>query len=111
MGIPTSRNPDTPEGLVSRLSIGIHRILAELPHSTELELKKPRRKRMDSGRASMLELLRGTPDKLRSPPALPTTMSHRGRCLRSMTLEAYDGRYLFISGCPWACGDPGSLLR
>jgi hypothetical protein len=38
MGIPTSWNPDTPEGLKSRLSVGIHKIPAELPHSTEPEL-------------------------------------------------------------------------
>jgi hypothetical protein len=39
-GIPTSRNPNTPEGLESRLSVGIHRIPAELPHSTEPEPRK-----------------------------------------------------------------------
>jgi hypothetical protein len=39
MSIPTSQNPDTPEGLESRFSIGIHRIPAELPHLTKLELK------------------------------------------------------------------------
>jgi hypothetical protein len=32
----TSQNPDTPEGLKSRLSVRIHRIPEELPHSTEL---------------------------------------------------------------------------
>jgi hypothetical protein len=42
MGIPTSQNPDIPEGLESRLSVRIHRILTELPHSTELELEKLR---------------------------------------------------------------------
>jgi hypothetical protein len=41
MGISTSRNPDTPEGLDSRLSIGIRRIPVELSHSTKLELRKP----------------------------------------------------------------------
>jgi hypothetical protein len=55
MGVSTSRNPDTPEGLKSQLSIGIHRISIELPHSTELELGKLRRTRMDSYRASTLE--------------------------------------------------------
>jgi hypothetical protein len=59
MGIPTSRIPDTPKGLKSRLPIGIHRISTELPHSTEPELKKLRRTRTDYGRASALELLRG----------------------------------------------------
>jgi hypothetical protein len=61
VGILTSRDPDTPEGLESRLSIRIRRILVELQHSTELELKKPRWTRMDSGRASALELLWGLP--------------------------------------------------
>jgi hypothetical protein len=55
----TSQNPDTPEGLKSRLSVRIHRIPEELPHSTELELRNLRRSRMDSGRASTLELPRG----------------------------------------------------
>jgi hypothetical protein len=59
MGIPTSQNPDTPEGLESRLSIGIHRILTELPHSTEIELERRRRIRIDSSGASTLELLQG----------------------------------------------------
>jgi hypothetical protein len=59
MGISTSRDPDTPEGLESWLSVGIHRILTELPHSTELELEKLRQTWMDSSRASMLKLLRG----------------------------------------------------
>jgi hypothetical protein len=40
VGIPTNRNPDTPEGLESRLFVGIHGFLAELSHSTELELGK-----------------------------------------------------------------------
>jgi hypothetical protein len=38
-GIPTTQNPDGPEGLESGLSIRIHRILAELSHSTEPELR------------------------------------------------------------------------
>jgi hypothetical protein len=61
MGIPTSRNPDTPEELESRLPVGIRRIPAELPHSTKPELRKLHRTQMDSGRASALELLRGLP--------------------------------------------------
>jgi hypothetical protein len=40
VGILTSRDPDTPEALKSWLSVGIHRILIELPHSTKLELRK-----------------------------------------------------------------------
>jgi hypothetical protein len=62
-GIATSQNPDTPDGLESWLSIKIHRIPAELSHSTKLELGKLRRTRTDSGRASALELLQ---------PAAPT---------------------------------------
>jgi hypothetical protein len=57
MSIPTSRNPDTLEGLETQLSIGSRRILAELPHSTEPELGKLRQTRTDSSRASMFELL------------------------------------------------------
>jgi hypothetical protein len=59
MGILTSQDPGTPEGLESRLSVRIRRFAGELPHSTELELRKLPRSRMDSGRASVLELLRG----------------------------------------------------
>ena len=61
MGIPTSRNPNTPEGLESRLSVGIHRIPLELPHLTELEPGNIHRTRMDSGRVSALELFQGLP--------------------------------------------------
>jgi hypothetical protein len=57
MGIPKRQNPDTPEGLKSRLSVGIRRISAELPHSNELEPGNLRRTRTDSDRASALELL------------------------------------------------------
>jgi hypothetical protein len=41
MGIPTSWNPDTPKGLEQRLSVGIHRILVEFPHSRKLEPRNP----------------------------------------------------------------------
>jgi hypothetical protein len=57
MGIPTSRDLNTPEGLEGCLSVGIHRILAELPHSIELELRKLHQIRTDSSRDSTLELL------------------------------------------------------
>jgi hypothetical protein len=60
-GIPTSQNPDTLEGLENRLSVGIHRIPIELPHSTKPELRKLRQTRTDSDRASTLELLWGLP--------------------------------------------------
>jgi hypothetical protein len=78
VGIPTSRGPDTPEGLESWLSIRILRILrilTELPHSTELELRKLHRTQIDSSRASAFELLQGLPTRwevLRpSEPHLP----------------------------------------
>jgi hypothetical protein len=61
MGIPTSWNPDTLEGLEGQLSVRIHRIPAELPHLIELELRKLCRTQKYSIRASMLELLRGLP--------------------------------------------------
>jgi hypothetical protein len=57
VGIPTSQDPDTLEGLESQLSVRIRIIPTELPHLTELELEKLHRTRMDSGRASALELL------------------------------------------------------
>jgi hypothetical protein len=50
MGVLTSRNPDTPEGLESRLSNRICRIPAELPHSIEQELGKLHPTRTDSGK-------------------------------------------------------------
>jgi hypothetical protein len=59
VGIPTSQNLDTPEGLKSQLSVGILRIPTELPHLTELELEKLRRTQRDSNRASVLQLLGG----------------------------------------------------
>jgi hypothetical protein len=45
--------------LESRFSVGIRRILVELPHSIELELRKLCRTQVDSDRASTLKLLRG----------------------------------------------------
>jgi hypothetical protein len=57
--IPTSRNLDTLEGHESRLSVGIRRILIEFLHMIEQEIKKLRRTRIDSSRASTLELLWG----------------------------------------------------
>jgi hypothetical protein len=61
VGIPTRQDPDTPEGLKNRLSGGISKIRVELPHSIDLELRKLHQIRMDSGRTSALELLRGLP--------------------------------------------------
>jgi hypothetical protein len=39
-GTPISQNPYTLEGLETRLSVEIHRISTELPHSIKLELEK-----------------------------------------------------------------------
>jgi hypothetical protein len=52
-----SQDSNTLEGLKSWFSVRIHRILAELPRLTKLELGKLYRIREDSGRASVLELL------------------------------------------------------
>jgi hypothetical protein len=57
MGIPTSQNPNTPEGLKNWLSVKIHRIPVELPHSIDLEFGKLHRTQTDSDRAPTLELL------------------------------------------------------
>jgi hypothetical protein len=59
MSTPTSQNPDTLEGLESRLPVGIRRIPADLLQSTEREVGKLHRTLTDSGRASNLNLLRG----------------------------------------------------
>jgi hypothetical protein len=124
-GIPTSRNPNTPEGLESWLSVRIHRIPVELPHSTELELGKLRRTRMDSGRASALELLRGAPtswEVLRpSEPHLSllckewTWEHYRKLNLTFFTLFAERKTRVFIGGLnrcfgrKWGSG--GSLVK
>jgi hypothetical protein len=57
VGILTSQNPETPEALESGLSVRILRIPAELPHSTEPELRKLHQTRMDASRAYVLEVL------------------------------------------------------
>jgi hypothetical protein len=89
VSIPTSRNPDTPEGLESWLSVRIRKILVELPHSTELELGKLHRTQEDSGRDSALELLRGLPISrevlfpLESCPSLYSTKNELGSTIGS----------------------------
>jgi hypothetical protein len=122
-GIPTSQNPDTPEGLESRLSVGIHRIPAELLHLTVLELEKPHRTQMDSCRASALELLWGlltSGEVLR--PSKPTSLSllykdwtwehYRKLNLTFFTLSAEGSRRVFLRGLSrclgqnWGSGGP-----
>jgi hypothetical protein len=78
VGILTSQYLDTPEGLEWRVSVGIHRITAELPHSTKLELKKHHRSQMDSDRASMLELLREIPTSRKVlQPSAPLSLLYK----------------------------------
>jgi hypothetical protein len=85
-GILTGQNPNTLEGLESWLSIGIHRIPAELPHSIELELRELCRTWTDSGRASVLELLRGLPT---SREVLWPSKSHHSLLYKGWTWELY----------------------
>jgi hypothetical protein len=73
MGILTSHNPDTPEGLESWLSVGIRRIPPELPHSTELEPKSPSNPNGFRQSFHAQATLRA-PDKPGSPPALKTSL-------------------------------------
>jgi hypothetical protein len=58
MGNPTSQKPNTPEGLDCQLSVGIHRILAELLHSTNESPKnsiEPKRIPVELSRSSYEE--------------------------------------------------------
>jgi hypothetical protein len=64
VGILTSQNTDAPEGLKSRPSVRIHRIPVELPHLTELELRKLRRIRMHIRTLDFRTILK---DRLRLP--------------------------------------------
>jgi hypothetical protein len=115
VGIPTSQNPNTPEGLEDRLSVRIHRILAVLPHSTEPELGKLHRNRTDSDRASTLELLQGLPtsqEVLRlSEPHLSlsalqewTWEHHSEPNLTLFTLSTRGSTMVFIEGVRRCCG-------
>jgi hypothetical protein len=72
MGILTSQNPNAPEELEGRLFVRIHRISAELPHSTELGLKNP----LNPNGFQQIFHTQATlriPDKSGSPPALRTS--------------------------------------
>jgi hypothetical protein len=124
-GIPTSQNPDTPEGLETRLSVRIHRIPSELPHSTEPELGKLRRTRTDSDRASALELLWGLPtsrevlwsQNLTSLSALQewNCEYYRGLNITFFMVSARGSTMVFIGGvrqcCGWRLGVWGPLVR
>jgi hypothetical protein len=103
--IPMSQNPNTPEGLESRLSFRIHRMLAELRHSSELELRKLRWTRMDFDRPFVLELLRGLSTRWRE---------HRGIYRRSkavLWLKIGHGRPASSAGRPCKlAGRPCFLL-
>jgi hypothetical protein len=99
VGILTGQNPDTPEGLESWLSVRIHRIPAELPHSTELEHGNLLRNRTDSSRASALELLWGllTNQELLQP--LEPRLS-----LYSLHTLCWGSTMVFIGGLGQCCG-------
>jgi hypothetical protein len=86
---PTRWDSNRPEGLESRFSVKICRILVELPHLTELELKKLHRTQMDFDKAFVLELLRGLPtsrEVLR--PSKPRLSLYSTRTKLGSTLEA-----------------------
>jgi hypothetical protein len=114
MGITTSQNPDTTEGLESRLFIRTHRIPVEHLHSTKLELKKLRRTQIDSSIASVLELLHGLLKRrevLRpSEPLLSlystrmnlgTLYRDKPHFLHTFCQEEYMGIYGGIKSLPW----------
>jgi hypothetical protein len=123
VGIPTSQNLDTPEGLESQSSVRIHRILTELRHSTELELGKLYWIWMDCSRAFMFELLWGLPTSrevlqpslLRSTIGGSTSLSshfllgeHWGIYRRSKTvlwLKIGRVRPTCQAGRPWNLGE------
>jgi hypothetical protein len=107
-GILTSWNPDTPEGLESRLFVRIHRILVELPHSTELELEKLRQTRADFGRASTARATPRTPNKLGSPPTL--RISHLSLLYKEWTWEHYTKLNLTFF-TPFARRSKGGIYR
>jgi hypothetical protein len=123
--ILTSQNTDTPEGLESRLSVKIHRIPAELPHSIEQELGNLRRTRIDSGRASALKLLWGlltSREVLRlSEPRISLstlqewTWEHYGGLNLTLFTLSAGGTMVFIGGVGQCCsqrlGAWGPLIR
>jgi hypothetical protein len=126
--LPTSRNPDTQEGLESQLSIGIHRIPTKLLHSIELELGKLCQTRMDSCRAFTLELLQGlltSWEVLRpSEPRLSLSLStlhewtgehSRGLNITLFTTSTRGSTWLFIGGLKqcsgWGLDTWGPLVR
>jgi hypothetical protein len=79
MGILTSRNPDTPKGLEQRLSVGIHRILAKLPHSSKLQSRnhvRPQRIPAELPRSTYEEGFRQAkrPSNPKSLTILPTRL-------------------------------------
>jgi hypothetical protein len=114
MGITTSWNPDTPKGLEQRLFVGIHRILAELPHSNELEprnLVRPQRILAELPHSSYEEGSRQAerPSGPQSLVTLPTRL-HLATTLRKRALQVkspkcsvcvstFIGKRVFIG--PW----------
>jgi hypothetical protein len=106
-GIPTSLNLDTPEGFESRLSIEIHRILAELQHSTELELELLR------GLLTSREILWPSEPHCSLSTLQEWTWEHyRGLNLTFFTSSTERSRRVFIGGLSlclsqnWVLGAP-----
>jgi hypothetical protein len=93
-GIPTSQNLDTLEGHDIRLSVRIHKILVELPHSTELELRKLHQTRTDSGRASVLELLRGHIDWIGQARTLASLHLSISSSCTALATTTHNNKYL-----------------
>jgi hypothetical protein len=115
VGIPTSWNPDTLDGLKNRLSVGIHRILAELLHPTKPELRILRWTQTDFDWASTLGLLQGLStsrdvlwpsDPCLSPTLQEWTWEHyRGLNLTLFTLSTGgEGSTMVFIGVRLCCG-------
>jgi hypothetical protein len=73
MGIPTSRDHNTPEGLESQLSVRIHRILAELPKLDQTRAQKTPLNPNGFQQSFCARATPRTPNKLGSLPALITS--------------------------------------
>jgi hypothetical protein len=91
VGILTSQNPDRPEGLKQRLSVRIHRIRVELPHSRKLEPRnpvEPQRILIELPRSSYEEGSRqaGRPSSPQSLTTLPIRL-HLATTLRKRVLQ------------------------
>jgi hypothetical protein len=73
VGIPTSRNPDTLDGLEGWLSVKIRRISVELPHSNQTRARKTLSNSNGFQQSFYSRATPRTPNKSGSPPALRTS--------------------------------------